>query len=60
MKFYGKETEYLVGLTPEELKLLRKTLWPDLKVREAIGVDEEVSDLLYELADDPHEGSPAP
>ncbi len=49
MKFYGKETEYLLGLSLDELKLLHKTLWKDLKARKAIGLDEEASDLLYEL-----------
>lgn len=49
MKFHGKEEEYLVGLTLEEMKLLHRTLWQDLKSRKAIGLDEEASDLLYEF-----------
>ena len=49
MQFHGKEGDYLVGLSLEELKLLHRSLWNDLKVRGQLGIDEEASDLLHDL-----------
>ncbi|CAN5444325.1 hypothetical protein BH09SUM1_BH09SUM1_20190 [soil metagenome] len=49
MKFMGKEENYLLGLSLEELKILHKALWNDLKARKQLGIDEAASDLLFEL-----------
>ncbi len=49
MKFHGKEGDYLLGLSLEELKILYRSIWNDLKSRGALGIDEEASDLLHDL-----------
>lgn len=49
MEFHGKEGNYLLGLSLQELKILHKSLWNDLKARGQLGLDEEASDLLHDL-----------
>lgn len=49
MKFHGKEGDYLIGLSLEEVKILHRSLWNDLKARGQLGLDEEASDLLHDL-----------
>jgi hypothetical protein len=49
MQFHGKEGDYLLGLSLEELKILHRALWNDLKARRQLGLDEEASDLLHDL-----------
>lgn len=49
MEFRGKEESYLLGLTLDELKILHRSIWNDLKARGQLGLDEEASDLLHEL-----------
>lgn len=49
MRFLGREEHHLLGLSLEELKILHRALWNDLKARGAMGIDEEASDLLHEL-----------
>lgn len=49
MKFHGKEGDYLLGLSLEELKILHRSLWNDLKAKGTLGLDEEASDLLHDL-----------
>lgn len=49
MKFHGKEEEYLIGISLEEMKILHRSLWNDLKTRGQLGIDEEASDVLHDL-----------
>lgn len=49
MDFHGREEKYLVGLSLEELKVLYRSVWNDLKARGVLGEEEVASDLLYDL-----------
>ncbi len=49
MRYHGKEEHYLLGLSLNELKVLYRSIWADLKARGQMGIDEEASDLLYDL-----------
>ncbi len=49
MEFHGKEETYRVGLRLDELKIIHRSLWNDLKAKGTLGIDEEASDLLHDL-----------
>lgn len=49
MQFHGKEGDYLLGLSLEEMKIVYRCVWNDLKRRGVLGIDEEASDFLHDL-----------
>ncbi len=49
MRFHGKEQHYLLGLTLEEMKIMYRSIWNDLKRQGTLGLDDEASDLLHDL-----------
>lgn len=49
MNFHGKEGDYLLGMSLEEMKVTYCALWNDLKRRGTLGIDEVPSDLLHDL-----------
>lgn len=49
MQFHGKEGDYLLGLSLEEMKIVYRCVWNDLKRRKVLGIDEEASDFLHDL-----------
>jgi hypothetical protein len=49
MIFQGREEHYLLGLSLDEMKIVYRSMWNDLKARQLFGSDEEATDLLFEL-----------
>jgi hypothetical protein len=49
MRYLGREEHFLLGLSLDELRILHRSLWNDLKARRQLGIDEPASDLLHEL-----------
>lgn len=49
MRYEGKEENHILGLSLDELKILHRALWNDLKAQGTLGTDEAASDLLHEL-----------
>lgn len=49
MQFHGKEENYLLGLSLEEMKILYCSVWNNLKAKGTLGIDETASDLLHDL-----------
>lgn len=49
MIFQGREEHYLLGLSLDEMKIVYRSMWNDLKARKQFGEDEEATDLLFEL-----------
>lgn len=49
MRYLGREDTHTVGLTLDELKILYRSLWNDLKAKGTLGIDEEASDLLHDI-----------
>lgn len=49
MQFHGKEENYLLGVSLEEMKVLYCSVWNNLKAKGTLGIDETASDLLHDL-----------
>jgi len=49
MKYHGREEALTISVTLDELKILHRSLWNDLKARGVLGIEEDASDLLHEL-----------
>ena len=49
MRYLGREENHLLALSLNELKIMYRCIWNDLKAKGTLGLDEEASDLLHEL-----------
>lgn len=49
MEFHGREENYMLGMNLEEMKIVYRSIWNDLKASGQLGKDEVASDLLFEL-----------
>ena len=49
MILHGQDKDFSLTMSLDELKLIYRSIWNDLKARGRFGEDEEATDLLFAL-----------